>query len=187
MTVPLLQRVLHGSAHGDVTVVSLRGELDIRDEAALQACLGDIRWQGRPRSVIDLTGLEFIDCACLSVLAGHVRNIRARGGTAVLAGPHGAVRRILAVTGLLTGLAVHDYAGQAAGDRVRQSVIFPSACEPALLPPRPERTMPRPDRQGARPGRQRITDKTAGDVAGHRRLTARRRTGRASASRARSA
>ena len=70
MMVPVFLRTLRPALprniRGCVTVVCLRGELDVLDASALQACLGDIR---RPRSVIDLTGLEYIDCACLSVLA----------------------------------------------------------------------------------------------------------------------
>jgi len=38
-------------------VVTLRGELDLSGAAVLQAQLTDIRWQGRLRSVGDLTSL----------------------------------------------------------------------------------------------------------------------------------
>src|ERR1700683_3243071 len=138
MTVQILWRLplpaLPGSARGNVTVVRLMGELDIRDAAALRACLSDIRRPARPCSVIDFTGLEYIDCACLSVLVWHARDVQAQGGTAVLAAPHGAVRRIIAVTGMLAGLEVRDTAVQAAGGRVRRPVIFPPGRETAGRP-----------------------------------------------------
>jgi len=140
MTVPILERMplLRGRVH-EVTVLSLRGELDVVDAPALQARLAGIRWQGRPRSVLDLTGLQFIDCACLAVLARHARDIRARGGTVELAGPQGAIRRIVSVTGLLAGLKTHDTAGQAAaGRRGRRSLTFPAASlTPALAAGQP--------------------------------------------------
>jgi anti-anti-sigma factor len=129
MTVSILERMplLRGRWH-EVTVISLRGELDVRDAPALQACLAGIGWQGTQRSVVDLTALEFIDCACLGVLARQGRGIQADGGTVELAGPHGAVSRILAVTGLLAGLTIHDTAALAAGSRRgRPSHIFPAA------------------------------------------------------------
>lgn len=129
MTVSILERMplLRGRGH-EVTVISLRGELDVRDAPALQACLAGIRWQGRPRSIVDLTGLEFIDCACLGVLARQGRGIQAGGGTVEVAGPHGAVSRILALTGLLAGLTIHDTAALAAASRRgRRSLIFPAA------------------------------------------------------------
>jgi len=73
-----------------------------------QAHLSDIRRQTRPRSVADLTGLAFIDCACLTVLVRHCQDTRSQGGSFALAGPHDAVHRILALTGLLTWFDVHD-------------------------------------------------------------------------------
>jgi anti-anti-sigma factor len=92
---------------GAVTVVSVRGELDYFGASMLQAYLSDIRWQGRARSVADLAGLAFIDCACLSVLARHCKMVRGHGGSFALAAPQPAVHRILDVTGLLTWFEVH--------------------------------------------------------------------------------
>jgi len=119
-----------------VTVVSLLGELDVLDAPVLQACLRDVRWQVRPRIVVDLAGLAFIDCACLGVLAGHAREVRVLGGTLALAGPQGTVLRLLSLTGLLAWFEVHDTAAQAAGGRRRRSLTFPAA--PAHRP-RPRR------------------------------------------------
>jgi anti-sigma B factor antagonist len=132
MTVPILERIplppLPGGEHGDLTVVSLRGELDLNDASALQAFLSEIRWQGQPRSVIDLAGLASIDYACLRVLVQHARGICAQGGTVDLAGPHGIVHRILSVTGVLTMFAVHGTVGQAAaGHRRCRHLVFPAA------------------------------------------------------------
>jgi anti-anti-sigma factor len=111
VTVPILERIplppLSGGEDGGVTVVSLRGELDLNDAVALQAFLGGIRWQGRPRSVIDFAGLAFIDCECLGALVQYARDIGAQGGTVDLAGPHGSVHRILSLTGVLTMFEVH--------------------------------------------------------------------------------
>ena len=86
----------------------LRGELDFCGSSALQAYLGDIRRQTRPRSIADITGLAFIDCGRLTVLVRHCRDSRSQGGSFALAGPHGEVRGILALTGLLTWFDVYD-------------------------------------------------------------------------------
>lgn len=85
-----------------VIVVSLRGELDVVSSSALQTYLSDIQWPEQARCIVDLTDLAFIDCACLCVLVRHCEEIRARGGSFALAGPHGSVLRLLSVTGLLT-------------------------------------------------------------------------------------
>jgi anti-sigma B factor antagonist len=111
--------------HGGAAIVSLRGELDISGASVLQAHLSDIRRQARARSVADLTGLAFIDCACLSVLVRHCKEIRRQGGSFALAGPQPGVRRILAITGLLTWFEVHDTVEEATGTGTQRS--------PALL------------------------------------------------------
>jgi anti-anti-sigma factor len=92
----------------EVAVVSLRGDLDFSDASVLQACLADIRWQARALCVADLSGLTFLDCACLSVLVGHCKRVRGRGGRFALAGPQCAVLRVLSVTGLLAWFEVYD-------------------------------------------------------------------------------
>jgi anti-sigma B factor antagonist len=127
MTAPILMLPfpqLSARDHGDVTVVSLGGELDVLAVPALQACLR-ATWE-RPRSIVDLTGLAFIDCACLSVLAWHSAEIRAQGGSFALAGPQGAVRRTLSVTRLISWFEVHDTVGQAIAAG-RQELALPAA------------------------------------------------------------
>jgi anti-anti-sigma factor len=105
---------------GAVAVVSVRGELDFLGASVLQAYLSDIRWQGRARSVADLTGLAFIDCACLSVLARHCKMVRGHGGSFALAAPQPAVHRILDVTGLLTWFEVHHTVEEAVASVSKQ-------------------------------------------------------------------
>jgi anti-anti-sigma factor len=104
--IPLLP--MSSRDHDGVTVVSLRGELDVCGSSALQAYFSDMRHQTRLGTVADLTGLAYIDCACLTVLVRLCQDIRSQGGSFALAGPHGAVHRILTVTGLLTWFDVHD-------------------------------------------------------------------------------
>jgi anti-sigma B factor antagonist len=115
---PVKLRQVSAPGRGDVAVLGLRGEPDLRGAAALQACLSDIRRQARARCIVDLTGLAFIDCSCLSVLVRHGKMIRGQGGSFALAGPQPAVLRILAVTGLLTWFEVHDTVEEAVAGAV---------------------------------------------------------------------
>lgn len=112
MASPLRQHISHPSLSArdrdGVTVLYLRGELDFCASPALRAFLGDPKGQNPLRSVADLAGLAFIDCACLSVLVQHCMDTKSQGGSFTLAGPHGAVHRILALTGLLMWFDVHD-------------------------------------------------------------------------------
>jgi anti-sigma B factor antagonist len=136
---PLAELSVHD--RGGVVVVSLRGELDFSGASSLQAYLRGIRWQARARSVADLTGLAFIDCACLGVLVSYCKEIRGRGGSFALAGPRPAVRRILSVTGLLSWFEVHDTVEEASTDAgTQRSAIIqappavPRPCGVPLVP-----------------------------------------------------
>jgi anti-sigma B factor antagonist len=112
----------------DVAVVSLRGELDSFGACVLQALFSDIRGQVRARCVADLADLAFIDRVCLGVLVRHCRQIRGRGASFALAGPQGAVRRVLSVTGLLSWFEVHDTVEEAlAGAAARRSAGLEAA------------------------------------------------------------
>lgn len=125
-------------ARSDAVVLSLRGELDLLSASSLEACLSGIRYQGRERLVVDLTGLAFIDCACLRVLAACRQEIQATGRGFALAGPRGAVLRILAVTGLLSRFEVHDSVeGAVTGSDAQRSATFratPSGSSPRGVP-----------------------------------------------------
>jgi anti-sigma B factor antagonist len=129
---PLAELSIHD--RGDVVVVSLRGELDFSSTSSLQAYLRGSRWQARARSVADLSGLAFMDCACLGVLVSYCQEIRGWGGSFALAGPRPAVRRILSLTGLLSWFEVHDSVEEATTDPgTRRSAIIQAT--PAV--PRP--------------------------------------------------
>ena len=90
--------------HDDVTVVRLRGELDLSGTAVLQAQLRDTWWQARLRSVADL---PFPGCAFLSVPARRGKPIRQRVGNVALGGPQAGRRA--------RGRASHRRAGMVRG------------------------------------------------------------------------
>ncbi|HEV8276906.1 MAG TPA: anti-sigma factor antagonist [Streptosporangiaceae bacterium] len=136
---PLAELSVHD--RGGVVVVSLRGELDFSGASSLQAYLRGIRWQARARSVADLTGLAFIDCACLGVLVSHCKEVQGRGGGFALAGPRPGVRRILSVTGLLSWFEVHDTVEEASTDAgaqrsaiIQATPAVPRPCGVPLVP-----------------------------------------------------
>jgi anti-sigma B factor antagonist len=79
-------------------VLALRGELDFSDAQVLSSWLADIVSR-EPWVIVDLAGLEFMDCSSCRVLAGARDLARRAGGDVLLAGPRGAVARILVLTG----------------------------------------------------------------------------------------
>ncbi|MGK5556325.1 STAS domain-containing protein [Actinomadura kijaniata] len=86
--------------HGERTLVSLRGELDLANADDLRKRLRAARAAHGDHVVLDLADLEFMDSQGLSVLVNCYKAVTAAGGSLTLAGPRPIVRRTLEVTGL---------------------------------------------------------------------------------------
>lgn len=79
-----------------IPVISVSGQLDISNAAALEQALARAA-AARPRALIfDLSGLEFMDSAGVSVLV----RARAEVGDVRLRNPTPIVRRLIEITGL---------------------------------------------------------------------------------------
>ena len=103
-------------------VVALCGELDVADAASAAAAL--IAVAARVRElIVDLAGLEFIDCSGLAALLLAREQARKAGGDLLLAAPQDQVLRVLAVAGLAGVFAVHASVGQAAGRADRLPLV----------------------------------------------------------------
>jgi anti-sigma B factor antagonist len=79
-------------------MLALRGELDITDAAELSSQLTSVM-SGESWVIVDLADLAFIDCSSLGVMADARERARLAGGDVLLAGPRGAVTRLLLLTG----------------------------------------------------------------------------------------
>ena len=79
-------------------VVALRGDLDVIGvpdvESAITVLMARDQWL-----VIDMSALDFMDCASLGALLGVQRLARRSGGDVILAAPQPYARRLLALTG----------------------------------------------------------------------------------------
>lgn len=93
------------ACHGSV-VVALRGELDALDTASIAAALAIITARG-PNIIVDLVGLQFIDCGSLRRLADARKHAREAGGDLLLAAPQEQVLGLLTATGLIRVFSVH--------------------------------------------------------------------------------
>ena len=80
-------------------VVALRGELDIADAASVAAALTAVAARAR-ELIVNLAGLEFIDCSGLTALLLARKQARKAGGDLLLAAPQDQVLRVLAATRL---------------------------------------------------------------------------------------
>jgi anti-anti-sigma factor len=130
-------------------VVALRGELDIAGAAGAAAALTALAARAG-QIIIDLAGLEFIDCSGLAALAGVRRQARQAGGDVLLAAPQPQPQRILAAAGLIHVFSVHASVREAAaagGCGPAAGTAVPSGRDP---PGRGVVELARP--RGGRPG-----------------------------------
>ena len=79
-------------------VVVLRGDLDVTGAADAGVAIAAMMTRGQTL-VIDMSALDFMDCASLGVLLNVQTLARHGGGDVVLAAPQPYVRRLLALTG----------------------------------------------------------------------------------------
>jgi anti-sigma B factor antagonist len=99
--------------YGGCVVLALRGELDVSDRADLSSRLTTVVSCG-PWVIVDLTYLAYLDCLSLAVLAGARKRAQLAGGDVLLAGPRGAVARLLLLTGWDRVFSVFPSVGVAA-------------------------------------------------------------------------
>jgi anti-sigma B factor antagonist len=93
-------------------VVGLRGELDVNAAAGVTVALAGVA-AAHLDIIIDLTGLDFIDCCGLWALTRAREQASRAGGALLLAAPQQLVIRVLALTGLASVFSVHASVEQA--------------------------------------------------------------------------
>jgi anti-sigma B factor antagonist len=99
---------------GGHAVVAMYGELDLAGVPGVASHLIAVVGACGPSVILDLAGLEFIDCCGLGVLVRVLKWTRASGGDMILAGPQPQVLRILGLTGLTGVFSVYPSVEQAA-------------------------------------------------------------------------
>jgi anti-anti-sigma factor len=130
----------------------VRGECDITMAPVLREQLLGLLARQSATMVLDLSGLDFVDCAGARVLLATGRRAALLGGTMVIAAPTPPVARLLRLTGLDRQLTVFPTAGAALaavrpggqmpaqGDRSASpaATSAPRQCRHAADAPRPE-------------------------------------------------
>ncbi|QNN54626.1 STAS domain-containing protein [Nocardioides mesophilus] len=86
--------------HGDQTLVTLRGELDLATQGTFRTQVIDLLVSGSNRLVIDLSELDFLDSTGLGALIGIRRRAHALQGSMTLVCPTHAVMELFSIAGL---------------------------------------------------------------------------------------
>src|SRR5690242_4355186 len=101
---PATQLAVITEHHCQRSVLRLRGELDASNRDRLYSAISNALEKHPPPLVVDLSGLDFADCACLSVLVWAHKRMAGCGHRLVFTGAKPAVARLLHLTGLGTYL-----------------------------------------------------------------------------------
>ncbi|MZD05232.1 anti-sigma factor antagonist [Streptomyces sp. SID5785] len=86
--------------HDGRTVVRIRGEVDIATAPEIQHLLDRATGGDRPRVLLDLRAVDFMDCSGLRLLVRADRRTRERGGELRLFYHQPALRKLFRVSGL---------------------------------------------------------------------------------------
>lgn len=97
---------LDETTQNGVAIFRLAGELDLKEAPNVEAKLGARATGEKPRAVVNLERLEYIDSAGLRALLKSGKAFSAKGGTLVLVAPSPAVRHVLEITRTLSQFRV---------------------------------------------------------------------------------
>jgi anti-sigma B factor antagonist len=106
--------ILETGQHGDVTVIAVKGEVDLYSAPSLKERIADLVSGGKSQIAVDLSGVEFMDSTGLGVLIGGLKRCKEAGGSLSLVGPREPVIKVLSITGLDKVFPIHDDVEQAA-------------------------------------------------------------------------
>jgi anti-sigma B factor antagonist len=109
---PVLSTVLKVRGCDGHLVVTLHGELDLVDAAAVATALTAAA-DREPRVVVDLASLEFVDVSGVAALARARKHARRAGGNLLLAAPRPQMMRLLSTPALAYRFSVYASAEEA--------------------------------------------------------------------------
>jgi len=99
-----------------VTVLSVKGEVDVYSAPRLREKLVELASQGHRLIVADLDGVEFLDSTGLGVLVGGLKRLRSSGGDLKLVCNQPRVLKVIEITGLQSVFALSSSLEEAIGD-----------------------------------------------------------------------
>ncbi len=99
---------LETSAHGNTSVVSLRGEIDVYTAPRLRQALIDLVSGGATDIVVDMDKVDFLDSTGLGVLVGGLKRVKSNDGDLRLVVTQDRIMKIFDITGLSKVFPMYD-------------------------------------------------------------------------------
>jgi anti-sigma B factor antagonist len=106
---------LETSKHGDASVISLRGEIDVYTAPRLRQALIDLVEGGAKDIVVDMDRVDFLDSTGLGVLVGGLKRVKSNEGEMKLVVTQDRIMKIFDITGLAKVFPMFGSLDQALG------------------------------------------------------------------------
>jgi anti-sigma B factor antagonist len=91
-----------------VSILAIAGEVDLGSAPPLREALAPILDGEKPRLLLDLTGVHFMDSTGIGVMVNALNRVREKSGTCAFCGVQPRVHRILQIAGLLKALPLYE-------------------------------------------------------------------------------
>ena len=98
---------------GDVTILTCAGDIDLSSAPQLRAALATIFSENKPRLLLDLGGVGFMDSTGIGIIVNTLNIVREKNGACAFSGAGPRVHRILQIAGLTNALPLHQTRAEA--------------------------------------------------------------------------
>ena len=99
---------------GDYQVLKPTGDLDVYTVGSLRDALGKMIEEDKPKVVVELDGVPFMDSSGLGALMGGVRRLREAGGDLAIACTREQHLKLFTITGFGEGVSIAPTSEEAA-------------------------------------------------------------------------
>ena len=103
--------------HGEASVLTLRGEIDVYTAPRLRQAIIDLVEEGETTIVVDMQKVDFLDSTGLGVLVGGLKRVKTRDGTLAIVVTQDKILKIFDITGLNKVFPLHDSVEAAASTK----------------------------------------------------------------------
>ncbi|HET7488300.1 MAG TPA: STAS domain-containing protein [Acidimicrobiales bacterium] len=99
---------LEVTEHDGITVLAVRGEVDVYTAPRLREKLVELVSQGKHNIVVDLEAVDFLDSTGLGVLVGGLKRLRSHDGDLSLVCTQHRILKVFEITGLTKVFTIHE-------------------------------------------------------------------------------
>ena len=89
-------------------VLTPRGDVDLGSAPELRAVLAPILESDKPRLLLDLSGVNFMDSTGVGIMVNAFNRVREKQGAIAFCGATQRVHRVLQISGLLSKLPLYE-------------------------------------------------------------------------------